>query len=334
VSPHTPSNPALDPSGPALDSGSPRVPDVPCISVPAQRPRWRSPGARRGLLAVGAGSVLWGTTGVVARSVHAATGLSGPAIGCYRLAVAALVLAAVRPVAVLQGLRTALLRPWSLLASGAGLGLYQALYFLGVQEAGVGIATLVSIGVAPVVTTGVVAVGRRRLPEPGALTVLAVALGGLALVALPGVVSGQGSSLLGVLASLGSGTGYGVTVLVNRRVAAQVDALTMTVVTSGIGALVLAPAAMAGGRLPLGDTWALLGLVYVGAVCTALAYWLFYAGLRTTAGEVAVVVTLLEPLTATALAVALLGEPLSWPNGVGGMLMLVSIAVLYLRPQR
>lgn len=293
------------------------------------------PFTRSGLLAVAAGSVLWGTTGVVVRSVHATTGLSAPAVGCYRLAVAALVLTLVRPRAVLRGLRAARRRPWLLLASGAGLGVYQATYFLGVHRAGVGIATLVSLGIAPMVTTTAVALHRRRCPDAGSLLILLAALTGLVLVALPGLQpGGTGSAALGVLAALVSGTGYGLTVLVNRRLAAEVDTLTMTVATAAAGAVVLVPAALAGGPVLVTDGSALAGLLYLGAVCTALAYGLFYAGLRTTTGEVAVVVTLLEPLAATVLGVVLLGESLSGVAVFGGGLMLISVTVLYLRRGR
>jgi DME family drug/metabolite transporter len=288
---------------------------------------------RRGLLAVSAGSVLWGTTGVVVRQVHAATGLSAAAIGCYRLAVAALVLAVVRPRRVRRGMRAAWRNRRPLVLSGIGLGGYQALYFLAVQDAGVGVATLVSIGVAPVVTTLGVALARRRRPGAGEVTVLACALAGLILVSLPELRRGPGGAgALGVLAAVGSGAGYGLTVLLNRRLSASVDALTMTVATCAIGGCVLLPLALVAGPVLVADAASWAGLLYVAVVCTAMAYGLFYAGLRSTTGEVAVVLTLLEPLTASVLAVALLHEPLTGSTVIGGMLMLACVVVLYLRP--
>jgi DME family drug/metabolite transporter len=288
---------------------------------------------RRGLLAVSAGSVLWGTTGVVVRQVHAATGLSAAAIGCHRLAVAALVLAVVRPGRVRRGMQVAWRSRRPLMLSGIGLGGYQALYFLGVQDAGVGVATLVSIGVAPVVTTVGVALARRGRPGAVELTVLAVALAGLILVSLSGLRQGRGGEgTLGVLAAVGSGAGYGLTVLLNRRLSGSVDALTMTVVTCATGATVLLPLALLAGPVLVTDAAAWAGLLYVAVVCTAVAYGLFYAGLRSTTGEVAVVLTLLEPLTASVLAVVLLHEPLAASAVLGGMLMLACVVVLYLRP--
>jgi DME family drug/metabolite transporter len=63
-----------------------------------------------------------------------------------------------------------------------------------------------------------------------------------------------------------------------------------------------------------------------------VAYALFYAGLRTTAGSTAAVLTLLEPLAAAALAVLILGESLSRSGLAGGMLLLAAVALLYTRP--
>ncbi len=321
---------------PAQINPAPNSLNTPDVPATARRGLPAAIRHRRGLLAVSSGAILWGTTGVVVRSVQAATGLSAAAIGCYRLGVAAVILTIVRPRTVVRDLRAVLRRPGPVLASGVGLGLYQALYFLGVQEAGVSIATLVSVGFAPVVTTLAAAVGRRRRPDPAVLAVLAGTVAGLVLVSLPGMRSGAGSGhvAMGVLASLGSGAGYGATVLVNRRVALRGGVLGTTVGTSVVGALALIPIAVLTGPWLVTDAGPAAGLVYLGTVCTALAYGLFYAGLRSTAGEVAVLITLLEPLTATLLAVWLLGEPLSWPVVLGATLMLGSIAGLCLRSDR
>ena len=76
---------------------------------------------------------------------------------------------------------------------------------------------------------------------------------------------------------------------------------------------------------------ALVVLLYLGVVPSALAYALFFAGLRTVPGAVASIVTLLEPLTATALATAFLGERLAPGALAGGLLVLAAVAGLYLR---
>jgi DME family drug/metabolite transporter len=70
-----------------------------------------------------------------------------------------------------------------------------------------------------------------------------------------------------------------------------------------------------------------VGLVYLGVFTMALAYGLFYAGLRTTPQSSAVIATLLEPVTAAVAAAIMLGERLS-PAAVLGSLMILGAVVL------
>jgi drug/metabolite transporter, DME family len=100
------------------------------------------------------------------------------------------------------------------------------------------------------------------------------------------------------------------------------------------GALLLTPVALAVGLRFTADPVALGVLLYLGAVPSALAYGLFFRGLRSVPGAVASIVTLLEPLTATALATAFLGERLSPGALAGGLLVLTAVAGLYLRRLR
>jgi DME family drug/metabolite transporter len=115
--------------------------------------------------------------------------------------------------------------------------------------------------------------------------------------------------------------------------AADGDPLLLTAATSGIGAVVLLPIALPFGMALPSDAAADGWLVYIGIVSTVVAYGLFYAGLRSTSSEVAGVLTLLEPLAATVLAAIVLGESLSGLGLVGAGLLLLAIAVLYVRRQ-
>ena len=288
-----------------------------------------------GLLAVSGGALLWGTTGVAVRIISDRSGLAAVPIGCYRLAIAALALTAVFRTSSLRRVRESWRRHrWSLVFCGAGLGVYQALYFVGVQEVGVSVSTLVSLAVAPVaLTVAGVASGRTRL-SVSSVSTLVCAIGGLALVSLSSGTSASGSAphpVIGIVASLGSGLGYAATTVVNRRLAADGDPLLLTGATSAIGAAVLLPVALGYGMtFPL-DGITVWWLVYIGIASTVIAYGLFYAGLRSTSSEVAGVLTLLEPLTAALLAAIFLGESLSGAGLVGAALMLVAIGALYVR---
>ena len=289
--------------------------------------------SRAGVFAISGGAALWGTTGVVVHDLHAATGLSAVTIGCYRLLVAAAVLVALRgPDLVRLARASGRRRGVALVLTGAGFGIYQALYFVGVADAGVSLATLVSIGTAPVVLTVSAAVTRRRLPSAGAFATLLCAVGGLALVSsstssLPGP-----HPVTGALAALGSGLTYAACTVVNHRLAGSADPLTLTGATCLIGGLTLLPVALVSGLGFAVDGPAMPALLYLGVLPTAVAYGLFFGGLRSTTTEVAAVLTLIEPLAATLLAAALLGETLTLPAAVGAALLLVAVSGLYLRP--
>ncbi|MGW3783330.1 DMT family transporter [Micromonospora chokoriensis] len=291
--------------------------------------------ARTGLIQITVTGVLWGTTGVAVQLLRDSTGLSPVSIGFHRLAIAALVLLACtagRLRTILAALRAA---PVPLLLTGVGLGLYQALYFAAVAWAGVSVATVVSLGVAPVLAAAWESARARQIPGPVRLGTLVAAVTGLVLIttATADPSASAPAPLLGLLAAAGSGLGYAVTTLISRHASQHTTPMTLTTISTVIGALTLAPFALASGiAVPVRpDTVALL--LHLGVITTAVAYALFYAGLRTTPGSVAALLTLLEPLTAAVLAVALLHEPLPLPVVVGGVVLLSAVAATYLAPQ-
>jgi DME family drug/metabolite transporter len=288
--------------------------------------------ARTGLFAVSGGAVLWGTTGVAVRIVADRSGLSAVSIGWYRVAIAALVVALAFRAPGLRRAAAAVRRhPVRLALCGIGFGAYQALYFVGVQFVGVSVSTLVSLAVAPVALTAGAAVAERRRPAPFRLAVLGCALLGLALVCLrPSSGTSAPHPVWGVLASLASGLGYAAITALSRRMSGE-EPLVLTGVTSLFGAVVLLPFAAVAGMATPADGIARGWLLYIGVVPTVLAYWLFYAGLRSTPSEVAGVLSLLEPVTAAGVAALVLHESLSPAAFAGGALMLVAVGALYLR---
>jgi DME family drug/metabolite transporter len=285
------------------------------------------------LFAVSAGALLWGTTGVAVSIVHDRSGLSAIPIGCLRLVIAAVALFALFGRSGWQRARTAFARHrWWLVVAGAGLGVYQALYFIGVQYIGVSVSTLVSLAVAPVALTAWGALSRRQVPGLAATATVTAAVAGLVLISI-GHGSGVGGDrpVLGILASVGSGLGYAATTVVNHRIASDGDPLLLTGATSAIGAVVLLPFAVIVGLYWPSDAIASGWLVYIGIVPTALAYGLFYVGLRSISSETAGVLSLLEPLAAAALAAVVLHERLGPLGLIGAAVLLVAIAGLYVR---
>ena len=291
--------------------------------------------ARWGLLQISLAGVLWGTGGLGLQVIREHAQMSVLTISAWRMLLAAAVLVAAvlllrQAPAVLTLVRT---RPLRAAVVGGGTASYQALYFGSVVATGVTVATVVSLGLAPVLLTVAESIRHRRRPSRTRMFVLAAALGGLVLVS---ATSGSGSTgphpVLGVLLALGSGTAYAVATELGRPLAQVAGPLALTTTTTTVGAAVLIPfglfAADGGDVLISGDPTVVVTLLYLGLFTMALAYGLFYVGLSTTTGSAAVITTLLEPVTAAVVAALVLDERLGTLGVVGTLLILAAVAGL------
>jgi DME family drug/metabolite transporter len=291
-----------------------------------------SPAAGRGFLLVVLAALCWGTSGVSGKIVAERTDLGPLDIAWHRMAIGAVVLLAAHLLTRRRRAGTALVATRGtavrLFLVAAGLAAYQLAYFAAVATAGVSIATLVALGLAPLlIAVGATVLGHGR-PDRATLVALVVALTGLVLLVGISANAGGTAVVLGALLAVGSALGYAVVTLSGNGVPAGVP---VTLVGFVGGALLLTPATLVTGLTLTTDPTALAVLLYLGAVPSALAYGLFFTGLRTVPGAVASIVTLLEPLTATALATAFLGERLAPAALAGGVLVLAAVAGLYLR---
>lgn len=323
----------------------------------AARPAVRSAaggGARRstpaGPVLVVLAAVCWGTGGLAGSIAGHVSGLSPVAVGTYRLLVAAVVLLAVDAVRhrlseLLAGARRALAHRADavrLLGVGAGLALFQVCYFLAVREIGVSVATMLTLGLAPVLVTVGAAVLLRERVGARLLVVLPVALAGLVLLVGAGGVDGAGAvgaggrgrTLLGAAFACTSATGYAAVTLLGRSLAARLASEHVTTLGFVVAAVVSLPVGLVVGMAATPTATTVGLLVYLGVVPTALAYGLFFAGLRHTASGTASVLTLVEPLTATVLAVLLLGERLQPWQWAGAVLLAVAVVALSVRAGR
>jgi DME family drug/metabolite transporter len=279
----------------------------------------------------------WGTAGAAAALLFGRGGPGPVALTFWRSVGGAAVLLVAALLA--PGDRRARLRrprTGRLLVNGAGLTLFQVAYFEAVHGTGLAVATVVTLGAAPVL----VALGARLLLREhlGAAGVVAVAgaVAGLAVLVLGGAGGGQVRAG-GVAWALLSGAGYAAITLYGRRAGAQGAApVASTLYSFLVCALVLLPFALAEGLLPstavTGRTLALLG--YLAAVPTALAYGLYFAGVAVVRATTAAVIALVEPVSAALIAVLLLGERLSAAAVAGIGLLLVSVTGLALAETR
>lgn len=278
------------------------------------------------LLVVGA-ALLWGTVGLVGAIVHQRSGLSALAISFWRLAFAS---AAMLPLLLRGRPAFATSDRFRLVGVGVALAAYQACYFTAVMLAGVSLATLVTLGLAPVL----IGLGSRLLlREPvqrSTVVAGAAALAGLFLLVGTPASGTAATAWSGAALACGSAAGYAGMTLVTRRRRTTGQVTTFTAASLGVGALAALPAALWDGLTLPADAVSLLLLVYLGVGPTALAYVAFFRGLTTVAATTAGVLTLIEPAAATLLAVVLLNERLGAGGAAGAVLLLCAALALTL----
>jgi drug/metabolite transporter (DMT)-like permease len=148
---------------------------------------------------------------------------------------------------------------------------------------------------------------------------LFIGLGGV--VALVGIdVAGDGRGLLGVGFLIVAAIGYALGPMIIKAKLGGLDARASMGGSLAIAAVALTPFALAGpGRTP--STEALVAIVVLGLVCTALAFVLFSVLIAEAGPGRATVITYVNPVVAVALGIVVLGEH----PGAGAVLGLVLI---------
>jgi DME family drug/metabolite transporter len=271
--------------------------------------------------------VLWGTGGLAGALLQSAGGLSPVSVAAYRLLVggglATMVVAGLGQLRYLAG-RGA----WSrLVVSGVLLAEFQAAYQVAVAWISVSLATLITIGCVPLFVAVGAGVRERRWPVPRSLVAIVGSLAGLVLLSGGAPAGGADwRTLGGVGAALAAGAGFAALTLLTARPIAGQHAITCVALL--LGGVLLVPFAVGDGGMGVPLSWEVVGLVsYLGAVPTAVAYGAYFLGLRHTHPTAAALATMLEPLTATLLAVGFYGERLD-AGGVAGALLITGALVV------
>ena len=282
-------------------------------------------------------AVLWGTTGT---SQHlAGAHLSSAWIGALRLVIAAAFFAGL--VALTERDATARPRASGLwrrqLLAGTSIAAYNLAFFAGVRLAGVAVGTTVAIGSGPLFAGALQALITRRAPVPLWWLGTALAILGGAAIAL-GAGGTASASLVGLLLCLAAGLSYAVYTLMAKSLSGHASPARASLWVFATAAVIALPAAWA--LVPSGPsglaaagarTW--LVVAWLGVVATGVSYLLFSTALRFISGATGVALALGEPLTAFALAVLLLGEPLR-ANGVAGIALILAGLALVIAGER
>lgn len=280
-------------------------------------------------LAVAGAAALFGTSGT-ARALLAPDSWP-PGVAAVRLCIGAVgLLAFAWYCGLLPHVRSVLRQPLLWLV-GLAIAGYQVAFFLGVGWTGVAVGTLVSLGLAPLMA-GLLgwAIGEGAPGWPW-VGVTALAVVGLALLTLAG---GATVDIRGVAAALGAGACYSVyTVFGASLVRSGSDSTAVMAAGFGVGALLISPLLVGAGAW-LATPGGIALALWLGLAATSVAYVLFGRGLSVLQPGHVATLNLIEPVVATLLGVAMLGEslgPIAW---FGCALILVSLASLGLIERR
>ncbi|MER6668476.1 EamA family transporter [Amycolatopsis japonica] len=274
--------------------------------------------------------VLWGTGGLAGSLLASRAGLHPLSVAAYRLLIGGVI--ATGYLWLTGGLRGLPRTPQArrrLLTVGGLFALFQTSYFASVSLSSVSVATMTTIGSAPVLLAVATVVKTRRLPGAWTAVSLAGSLAGLALLQW---TPGQEVNVAGVLFALLAAAGFAALTLVTATRVEGLDPLPTTAFGCLIGGAALTPAALwFGMAVPLqADVLALV--VYFGVVPTALAYAAYFRGLESAHPVLAALSALLEPLTAALLSMSVLGERLGAVGWCGAVVLIAALAVAYSRP--
>ncbi|MDG9704507.1 EamA family transporter [Streptomyces sp. DH37] len=222
---------------------------------------------------------------------------------------------------------------WRAAVLGAlNIGVFFALLFVAAYRLPGGVAATVG-AVQPLLVAGLAAglLGERLAPR--------TAVAGAAGVAGVGLLVLRADARLdtvGVAAALGGAVVMAAGVVLSKRWTAPAPLLAVTGWQLVAGGLLLLPVALAvEGPPPAGLTAGnLLGYGYLSIVGAALAYALWFRGIRALPPTAVAFLGLLSPLVATALGWFLLGQHLTPAQAAGALVVLAALAAAQARPRR
>ncbi|GII93523.1 DMT family transporter [Sinosporangium siamense] len=287
---------------------------------------------RNGPLLVIAAAMLWGTAGTVGTlALQAGVEAEPRSLAAVRLLIGGGLLAALAGAAVW---RVARRHPVAIATSAAAVAAYQLCYFAAVAKTGVAVATVVAIGSGPVFT-GVLSYAVDRVRPTGRWAVATVAaVAGSAVLILSGD-TGSGNDVVGgvSLALLGGLVYAFYAVTAARVIAREGDSNAVMGAMFGGAAVFMSPVLLWTGSSWLLDTAGLTVALYLGLATTALAYFMYGKGLRSTPVASAATLALAEPAVAAVLGFAVLGERLTAASAAALVLLGVALVVVAL-PER
>ena len=267
---------------------------------------------------------LWGFVSIIVAGID----LTGLALVFWRCLIAAATLG----VGLVALRRLPSLIPRTRRSHIAGLGLLLAihwvLFFETLKQASVAVAILL-VYTAPIFLA---VLAPLFLPERRSrigIAALAISAPGLVLIALAGE-SGAAPEPAAIGLGLGAALTYAFLIIWAKTVVPHVSVLSMAFWQYVLVSLVVAPFLLTGGHVvPDAGEWP--WVLVLGAALTAVLGVLYVRSLRNVTAQAAGLLAYIEPVSASFLAWAILGEALGWQVVVGGLAVVAggALVVLY-----
>lgn len=291
-----------------------------------------SPRAALGLPLVLAASLFFGICGPFGKVVIQA-GLTPIQVTWLRICGVGLIALVAAAVPLVRLLRRGDRLPWGALVlfGLTAIAAVQAFYFIAVERLPVGIALLLEF-MGPIVVVAWVRFVRRTVLPRAAVIGTLLSITGLCIVVE--VWSGLKLDAVGLVAGSAAAACQATYFLSGERLTAKVDVRVLLAIGFTVGAVALAPFAA-----PWALDWAALSSpVALGGVeitafasiialiaSTAVAYGLGLSGLRFISAPVAGGIGYAEVVVASLAAWALLGEALTVPQIIGGLVVVAGV---------
>lgn len=165
--------------------------------------------------------------------------------------------------------------------------------------------------------------GEQRL-DVVQMTGLAIGLAGVAVLAGHGIGGGSAWPVIEVLLVAAC---YATGPLIAARYLADVPGPALTAATLGLAAIVCLPLAVPVWPREVPSGQALLAILALAVVCTALAFIVFFALIREVGPTKAPIITYVNPAVALIAGALVLHEPITWSHLVGlGLILCGSVA--------
>jgi drug/metabolite transporter (DMT)-like permease len=280
------------------------------------------------LLAAYGAVVLWGGSALATKV--AVTGLDPFAVGLLRTLLAGIVALPLILLGRLRPPRSGRGRAYLAVSAIGGFAIFPLLFSYGIQLTTAGHAALL-LAILPVLTGSIAALLERRLPGGRWWLGCAIAVAGTALlVGARFDVSLEDGSVVGDLVVLASGVFASAGYVTGARAARETGTWAVTLWGLVLGSVVLLPLApfvLVPGELMAADALTWVSVLYLALLSSIVGYAAWYWALGQGGIGRTGLAQFVQPLVGVVLAVALLGETVTWPMAAAAVAILAGVAL-------